>query len=229
MITMNRWFQELCKPRLNGRTTLLAIITAMIVGSVIAADSSEKPAIPDFLEKLNLSSKQQDQVKEIVREYDASIAKVWKKFGEHYMKTIATETSLLAAIEDNLTEVQRTKIHSHRHKTSQHDTLKANGETPNPPKSNNVDPVAKELEDLSVVLTPEQEAMSDKIQESYRAHMRTLNREIQGLHLQLLSLEADKLVAIEKVLTQEQLASLRQHRQKGPAHSKATKSPADAK
>ena len=47
--------------------------------------------------------------------------------------------------------------------------------------------------------------------------LRSLNRDIQGLHTRLVSLEADKLVEIEKVLTKDQLAQLREHRQSAPA------------
>jgi hypothetical protein len=48
-----------------------------------------------------------------------------------------------------------------------------------------------------------------------------MNRDIQGLHNQLVSLEADKLVEIEKILTKDQLAQLREFRQAAPAQPKA--------
>ena len=69
-------------------------------------------------------------------------------------------------------------------------------------------------------LTPEQEVAADKVQEKYRTQLRSLNRDIQGLHTRLVSLEADKLVEIEKVLTKEQLTQLRTSRQNAPAAPK---------
>lgn len=45
---------------------------------------------------------------------------------------------------------------------------------------------------------------------------RSLNRDIQGLHTRLVSLEVDKLVEIEHVLTKEQLRQLREIRQNVP-------------
>lgn len=178
-----------------------------------AAAAPVDGALPDFVHKLDLSAKQVEQIKEISREYDGSIAKVWKQFSDRYMKTITTETSLLAAIEDNLTEAQRTHVREQRHKTAQHEKLVA-GEKVNPETAKPVDQVKKEADGVGVPLTAEQEAMSDKVQENYRPQMRALSREVQALHFQLLSLEADKLVAIEKVLTKDQLAQLRSLRQK---------------
>jgi hypothetical protein len=67
-----------------------------------------------------------------------------------------------------------------------------------------------------VSLTPEQEAAADKIQERYLGRLRSLNRDIQGLHTRLVSLEADKFVQIEKVLTKDQLKQLREIRQNAP-------------
>ena len=71
-----------------------------------------------------------------------------------------------------------------------------------------------------MLLTTEQEAAADKVEEKYQSHLRSLNRDIQGLHTRLVSLEADKLVEIEKVLTKEQLILLREHRQQAPAAPK---------
>ena len=82
---------------------------------------SEPIAIPVCLESLKLTSQQQDEIKEIVRNYDGSISLVWKQFGNSYMQTIAMESSLLAAIEDNLTEAQRLQVRDQRRQTAQHE------------------------------------------------------------------------------------------------------------
>jgi hypothetical protein len=56
-----------------------------------------------------------------------------------------------------------------------------------------------------------------------------LNRDIQGLHTRLVSLEADKLVEIEKVLSKEQLAELRQFRKNAPDAPKVAVSKVNTK
>ena len=142
---------------------------------------------------------------------------MWQQFGSRYMQAIVMETSLLAAIEDNLTEAQRLQVRDQRHKTAKYEKAVAatntklnqaaitkNEETTKPASD-----AAEELATAGVSLTDEQEAAADKVQEKYRSQLRSLNRDIQGLHTQLLSLEADKLVEIEKLLTKDQLARLR--------------------
>jgi hypothetical protein len=79
-----------------------------------------------------------------------------------------------------------------------------------------------------VSLTAEQEAAADKIQEKYHPQLHLLHRDIQGLHARLLSLEADKLVQIEKVLTKEQVAELRTHRANTPTAPKLTATRAES-
>ena len=64
-----------------------------------------------------------------------------------------------------------------------------------------------------MTLTTEQEAAADMVQEKYLSHLRSLNRDILGLHTRLVSLEADKIVEIENVLTKVQLEQLREMRQ----------------
>ena len=179
---------------------------------------SEKVAIPECLEKLNLSQQQQDQVKEIVRDYDADIATVWVQFSVRYRDTIRTETMLLAAIEDNLTDAQRTQLRDQRRKVAQHEKSLAGTNS----KSNQATtPPASAVEEsnaiVGVSLTADEEAAADKVQEKYLSRLRSLNRDILGLHTRLVSLEADKLVEIEKVLTKDQLKQLRELRQNAPA------------
>ncbi|MBS0266616.1 MAG: hypothetical protein JSS02_32090 [Planctomycetes bacterium] len=71
---------------------------------------------------------------------------------------------------------------------------------------------AAEQMTAAVSLTSEQEAAADSIDEKYIGPLRSLNRDTQGLHNRLISLEADKLVEIENTLSQEQLAQLRESR-----------------
>ena len=196
---------------------------------------AEAPVIPECLEKLNLSAQQQEQVKGIVHNYDGSISMVWKQFSDRYMKAVCMETALMAAIEDSLTEPQRQQVRDQRRRTAQHEkavagtnskanqaAVKPNGETTKP--SNAGDAAEEGIAAAGVSLTDEQEMAADKVQEKYRSQLRSLNRDIQGLHTRLVSLEADKLTEIEKVLTKEQLSQLRTHRQNAPAAPKSVAS-----
>lgn len=189
-------------------------------------------AIPECLDKLNLTAQQQEQVKTIIHNYDGSLGMVWKKFGHRYMQAIEMETSLLAAIEDSMTEPQRQQVRVQRKKMAQHEKVMAATntkvnqavETPGEETTKPATAAAEAATAAGITLTDDQEAAADKLHEKYRTQLRSLNRDIQGLHTQLVSLEADKLVEIEKVLTKDQLAQLRTHRQSAPVAPKVATS-----
>ena len=189
---------------------------------------SESAAIPECLEKLDLSAQQQEQVKGIVHNYDGSLGVVWKQFSDRYMQAICMETALMAAIEDNLTEAQRQQVRNQRRVTAQHEKAMAATSTkvnqakvkPNEETTKPVDAAEEGIAAAGISLTDEQETAADKVQEKYRSQLRSLNRDIQGLHTRLVSLEADKLTEIEKVLTKDQLAQLRMNRQNAPVAPK---------
>jgi Spy/CpxP family protein refolding chaperone len=179
--------------------------------------ASNEVAIPACLETLTLSQQQENQIREIIRDYDADLALVWKQFGTCYLKTVRTEALLLTAIEDNLTESQRQKVRDERRRTAQHQkSLAGKGGKPNQSTTKAVSAVEEEIGIVGVTLTAEQEAAADKLQEKCLGSLRSLNRDIQGLHIRLVSLEADKLVEIENVLTPDQLRQLRENRQNAP-------------
>lgn len=235
---------------MNYRMIALSTIAWAMAGMVLAtpglaqdaAETKGKPhpqadnrelMIPACLEHLSLTSQQQNQIRQIVRDYDADQALVWDQFSNRYMETLETEAMLLVAIEDNLTEAQRTQVREQRRKTAQHQKSvaeandKANQAVEKPDSA-----VEGEIAIVGVSLTEEQEAAADMLQDKCLGHLRSLNRDVYGLHLQLLSLETDKLVAIEKVLTQEQLRTLRENRQNTPIESTSTdnqKSPATSR
>lgn len=187
---------------------------------------SNSTAIPTCLEQLKLTPQQQEQVKEVVRNYDEDMVSVWKQFGDRYLETIRTEVLLLTAIEDNLTEPQRKQVRAQRRQTAQHQkALAATGAKLNQATTQAPSAVEQEISLSGITLTAEQEAAADKLQEKYLSNLRSLNRDIQGLHTRLVSLEADKLVEIESVLTKEQLAQLREIRQNAPVVAKVAGSP----
>ncbi len=189
--------------------------TALAAGPSPAADG--RVALPPCLEKLDLAPQQQAKIQEIVRDYDADIASVWKQFGNLYLETIGTEATLLSAIEDNLTPSQRQQVRDQRRRVAQHEkalagtSVKAKHETAKPASA-----VEEELAIVSVPLTSEEEEAANAVQEKYLSRLRSLNRRIQGLHNRLVSLEADKFAEIEKVLTKDQLEELRKIRQSAP-------------
>lgn len=179
--------------------------------------------IPECLEKLKLSEEQQSKAKEIIGSYDQKLDAVWKQFSVKYMATIRTECLLLAAVEDGLTEAQRTAVHTqrrqvaHAEKALEGTNAKTNQSTEKP-----ADAVEQVVEGAGITLTPEQETAAEKIQQNYASHLRSLNRDIEGLHNRLVSLEADKLVELEKVLTKAQLAQMRESRQMTTGAPKVT-------
>ena len=180
------------------------------VKTVHAAETT----IPECMEKLKLTEEQQGKAREIIGSYDQKLDAVWKQFGSKYMATIRTECLLLAAIEDGLTEPQRTAVHAqrrqiaHAEKGLEGTNAKANQATETP-----ADAIEQVVEGNGITLTAAQEAAADTVQQNYASHLRSLNRDIEGLHNRLVSLEADKLVELEKVLTKTQLAQLRESRQ----------------
>jgi hypothetical protein len=185
---------------------------------------SEAAMIPACFEGLQLSSEQQTKVREIIATHDAKIAKVWKHFGKQYQETIAVESLLLAAIEDNLSDEQRSELRAQRRQVAMDE--KANQEKKGQPNKATTEKPESAVKEASgaggVTLSAEQQAAADKLQEKYLTRLRSLNRDIQGLHTRLLSLEADKLVEMEKTLTPEQLKQLREVRKNAPADSKIT-------
>ena len=197
---------------------------------LIPATTADAPAIPECLEKLKLSQQQETQAKEIIRTYDVKLNAVWKQFGEKYMETVRTEVSLLAAVEDNLTESQRTIVRGQRRKMA-HTELAMQGTASklNQATAKATDPVDQAVSGAGITLSSEQEAMADKIQEKHASHLRSLNRDIQGIHNRLVSLEADKHVELEKLLTKEQLVQLREERLTMAAGQKVTAAEKSAK
>lgn len=188
-----------------------------------ATAPAAEAAIPACLEKLKLTGLQQAQAKDIIAKYDATLDAVWKQFGEKYMETVRTEVALLAAIEDNLTEPQLIQVRDQRRKVAHAEKALAGTKTkPNQAKDKSVDAADQVIAGVGISLTDEQEAAADMIHHKYVGHLRSLNRDIQGLHTRLVSLEADKLVELEKMLTKEQLAQLREGRKSMTAAVKVT-------
>ena len=179
--------------------------------------------LPECMEKLKLSAEQQSKAKEIIGSYDKKLDAVWTQFGAKYMATIRTECLLLAAIEDGLTEPQRTAVHAQRRQIAHAEkALEGTNSKTNQSTEKPADAVEQVVEGAGISLTTEQETAAEKVQQNYSSHLRSLNRDIEGLHNRLVSLEADKLVELEKVLTKAQLTQLRESRQMTSGAPKVT-------
>jgi len=81
------------------------------------ADSRGKTEIPSFLTDLQLKQDQQDRIKSILQKYDPQIEQTWTRLQESLTESIGMEATLLAAIEDGLTEMQRKHVRKRRQKT----------------------------------------------------------------------------------------------------------------
>ena len=114
-------------------------------------------ALPAGLEKLKLTQPQQTQAKEVVRKFDVKVDAVWKQFGEKYMETVRTEVALLAAIEDNLTESQRTQVREERRKVAHAEQAQEGTKTkPNKATAKPDDAVEQEIAGAGITLSAEQ-------------------------------------------------------------------------
>lgn len=212
--------------------SLLAVAGVMAISSALAQDvatesrppvktsTSAPPAeaqLPSCLQELKLTSDQQSQIQTILRGHEADIALVWKQFSDRYMDAIRTEAMLQCAIEDHLTDAQRTQVQNQRRRVAQRQTpLSGTPAVVNPAKSGPQKADEEHPGLTGVALTPQQESATDKLEETYRPSIRSHNRDIADLHTRLLSLEADKFVEIEMVLTPDQMKQLREIRQSAP-------------
>jgi hypothetical protein len=197
-------------------------------------NAAESVVVPQSVQKLNLTESQRSQIDQICREYDQSIDAVWNQFHDRYMQTIRLETSMLSAIEDQLSDDQRQSIREHRRKTARHERATARTtEKPNPGEQVKNDAAADRAKDkaagevdieapIGVALSRDQEGVVDSIHLKYRPHLRSMNREIHHLHNRLLSLETEKMAEIEHVLTKDQLKQLRSDRANAPDTTKIT-------
>ena len=224
------------------RAGILVAAGAVCVSSQVFAQENNKPerkqdaevktahavvageaAIPECMEKLKLSEEQQTKAKEIIGSYDQKLDAVWKQFSVKYMATIRTECLLLAAVEDGLTETQRTAVHAQRRQLAHAEkALEGTNARTNQSTEKPADAVEQVVEGAEITLTPEQETAAEKIQQNYASHLRSLNRDVEGIHNRLVSLEADKLVELEKILTKAQLVQLRESRQMTTGAPKVT-------
>jgi len=74
--------------------------------------------IPDFLTNLNLTSEQKEKIKSVCNSCEKDRENAWHQFHRAYREAIGIEASMLAAIEENLSESQRKQIRDQRQRIS---------------------------------------------------------------------------------------------------------------
>ena len=195
----------------DGKVTELAAMQR-------ASGSDAKSELPDFLSNLNLTAEQKQKIKDICQQCDGDRETAWEQFEQSCREAIGIEASMLAAIEDHLTDEQRKHVRQHRQritrshngaaKEANHDA-KANAKAS---KNDNV--IVEEITVIGVTLSPEQEDAAEGVRGSYFDRLRKLNAEMQELHGRLVAMETERLLKIEEVLTKEQRQQLRKNHQK---------------
>ncbi len=97
---------------------------------------------------------------------------MWRQFGEKYLETVRTEVSLLAAIEDNLTETQRTKVRECGGSGPCREAIRGDNREAQSGNGQTRRSAERAAAGADISLTPEQEAAADKVQQKYFGHLR---------------------------------------------------------
>ena len=281
------------------RTLCCSIATCMLLVSTTSADDSthqnksqnESQAkaaeqwIDQLSSKLDLTSDQQDKIREQLNANSQKVASTWDKFVEANAKAIALEATMYAAIEDGMSDQQKQKFREnrknkqqaqksqHEQNSSQTAKQKKNGQSGNSAASSDDqqdsasnDPSSKGKSESSgqnatankhadkqagkqadkqagkhaeeqadqddsayfyvteMIIVPAQQLASDvQMDEQQRQQCDQACRQfhtklhqaysdIQRYHDQLVQLEAEKMLAVEKVLTEDQLQKLKNER-----------------
>jgi len=192
----------------NGKVVELASGNARAGGS----------DVEDILANLKLTADQQDKIKKICKDSESEREATWKAFGIRYREAVAIEASMLAAIEDKLSDAQRKNLREHRQR-HHHRGNQAQRD------GGNKGAVVEEITIIGVTLSPEQEDAAETLRDRYSDRLQDLNGMIEDLHARLVGLETERLLEIEGVLTKDQREQLRKEHQKVTKAAKLTSGP----
>lgn len=195
----------------NGKVTQLA------AGAAMSGDDLE-----GMLERLKLTADQKEKIKKICKDSESEREATWKAFGIRYREAVAIEASMLAAIEDNLSDAQRKNIREHRRRHRHHSDAAAGDAQRN---ANSKGAVVEEITIIGVTLSPEQEDAAETLRDRYSDRLQDLSGLIEDLHARLVGLETERLLEVEGVLTKEQREELRKEHQKINKATKLTSGP----
>ncbi len=197
----------------NGDVTALKASESSSAGSSSSNEKNEKSDKPDFLANLKLSSDQKSKIDDIEKKYDADFDSTWKEFSDHYQLALRLEASMLAAIEEHFTDAQRKELRQQRQRVAHHhkhhdgkSKVKVTTEAPR-------NEVVEETLIIGIQLTPQQQEKTHSVRRNFADRLSSLNDEIDRLQAKLVSLETEKLLDIEEVLTKEQREQLRKDHQ----------------
>lgn len=185
----------------------LGLLGLMTGGTTLAraADKDDaKPAsaapqeLPPIFKDLKLTPKQVEQIQATVKTHDEALEKAWGAFHESVAMSIGMEAMMLVAIEDGLSEMQRKQVQQQRIKRHK-----------KPAKTGEAGTTETEIVIIGVTLSDEQQKHANKVHSSYKDELDALREQVREAHGKLVALEADKVISIEHILTEEQLAKLR--------------------
>lgn len=244
--------------------------------------STQQVELPQFLDKLDLTSEQQQSIRQALRQNNRKLRETWREFDEKHARAIELEAAWAAAVRDTLSEQDQRKFdqqrmqdremsrHSQDHATQRSDAASSQRDQTrqrrqsNPPPADNTrrqnrqqrqrdnaqrqqsqtdaesgaDNPSQQHADAGdeygfvvfTITSPEfytqgtnqSDEQKQQCSEACRQYMQELTsvwHDVRRLHGELVQIEADRIQAIEKELTEDQLAELKDQRQAPPAET----------
>lgn len=179
-----------------------------------------QPELPPVFRDLKLTPEQTEQIQATIKSHDSEIEKTWDAFQQSVATSIGLEAMLLVAIEDGLTEAQRMRVQHqrrHLHKKSSPKDARPPAESKAAPAKTTPVVVEEEIVVVGISLSPEQRQQAANVHGSYAEQLEAWREQVRTLHAQLVALEADKVISIDKLLTDAQLKQLREQRKQPPS------------
>jgi hypothetical protein len=202
-----------------------------------------KAALPKVVEKLNITDQQKQQIMQIVKQHNEKMRETWQQYETAQMRQIKLQALMLAAIEDRMGKEKVEEFRKARKERLQELrqaflTRRQGGTAEQPQGRRRVGfrPSSENEEEgilIIAVTSPRHyfdklglnEEQQQKCEAAFKAYTGTLRRNWQQLrtyHEELVDMEADKMTAIAKVLTEEQRQQLRNLRQKAESLPEAS-------
>ena len=179
-----------------------------------------QPELPPVFRDLKLTPEQTEKIQATLKSHDSDIEKTWDAFQQSVATSIGLEAMLLVAIEDGLTDSQRSRVQhqrKHLHKKSAPKDASPPAEAKAAPAKSAPFVVEEEIVVIGISLSPEQRRQAADVHASYAEQLEAWREQVRDLHAQLVALEADKVISIEHLLTDAQIKQLREQRKRPPA------------
>lgn len=237
----------------NVLTVLLVCATSTTIGIAQDSRDTDQPQSPSAelsqeWANLNLTSEQQTQIRDIVKQHNEKLMSTWKEFNQVHGEAIQLEATMYAALEDQMNSSQKQKFREHRHSKHQKDKSarssadanrsgtsnkttaqsasydSSNKKTQTSDSEKDADQETAEVFVATMVIMPVEDAVrrsgldNDQMNKCSATCRKFHNRlsqawtKIHKLHNELVRIEADKLDALQDVLTEEQIEKLKEQR-----------------